>query len=146
MATAPRGFSVHGGTGRSITFPLPHSLSAPARARRLTRRLLDRWGLAGDYAARVEVVVSELVTNAVCHARPDVRITWRALSRDGRTRVRVEVADGGPCHGSSLCSDRPADEKGRGIVVMQALASAHGTAQCANGGTVRWVEIATPWR
>ncbi|MEU6578698.1 ATP-binding protein [Streptomyces sp. NPDC046805] len=138
------GMSARSRADRSLTCPLPHSLSAPTRARRMTRRLLDRWGLNGDYAASVEVVVSELVTNAVCHARPDIRITWRILSRDGRAHVRVEVADGGPSGDASVCSDRPADEQGRGTLVIDALASDHGTVQCAMGGALHWVEIAVP--
>ncbi|MEU0600011.1 ATP-binding protein [Streptomyces sp. NPDC006393] len=143
-ARRPRA-SVRGRAGPALTCPLPHSLAAPGRARRLTRRLLDRWGLDGDFAARVEVLVSELVTNAVCHALPDLRITWRMLSRDGRTHVRVEVADGGPARGSSVCSDRPSDERGRGTLVMDALASGHGMERCGTGGTLHWVEVAAPW-
>ncbi|MGW0087236.1 ATP-binding protein [Streptomyces sp. NPDC003393] len=134
--------SARGRSGLALTCPLPHSLSAPARARRLTRRLLDGWGFDGDFAARMEVVVSELVTNAVSHALPDLRITWRMLSRDGRTHVRVEVADGGPSRGSSACSDRPSDERGRGAVVVDALASDHGTERCVTGGTLHWAEVA----
>ncbi|WP_327271015.1 ATP-binding protein [Streptomyces sp. NBC_01224] len=46
-----------------------------SRARRLTRCLLNPWGLSWDYGARLEVVVSELVTNAVRYALPDLGIT-----------------------------------------------------------------------
>ncbi|MFD4944655.1 ATP-binding protein [Streptomyces sp. NPDC058409] len=123
---------------RSLTCPLPHSVSSPARARRLTRCLLNRWGLSGDYGARVEVVVSELVTNAVCYALPDLGITWQMFSRDGRSMVRVEVTDGGPA------VVRPELEHGRGTQVMDALACARGAGQRGEGRFVRWVEVAPP--
>ncbi|MFD4949935.1 ATP-binding protein [Streptomyces sp. NPDC058409] len=127
---------------RSRTFPLPHSISAPARARRLPRCLLNRWGLNGDYAARVEVVVSELVTNAVCYALPDLGITWQVFSYDGRSRVRVEVTDGGPASPAAVCPERPAEQRGRGTRVLDALACARGAGQRGEGRFVRWVEVA----
>ncbi|MFJ7494391.1 ATP-binding protein [Streptomyces sp. NPDC097727] len=114
---------------RSLTCPLPHSISLPARARRLTRCLLNRWGLSGDYGARVEVVVSELVTNAFCYVLPDLGITWQMFSRDGRSMVRVEVTDGGPAGPAPVCPERPAPERGRGIQVMGVLACARGAGQ-----------------
>ncbi|MGW2935652.1 ATP-binding protein [Streptomyces sp. NPDC001156] len=111
-------------------------------ARRLTLPLLHRWGVNGDCAARVELVVSELVTNAVCHARPDVRITWKVVSRDGRPAVRVEVVDGGPADGAlSPCPVRGADEGGRGITVITVLASRRGTLRGEGGTTVWWAEV-----
>lgn len=130
--------------GRAFTCPLPHSVFAASRARRLTLSLLRHWGVNGDYVVRAAVVVFELVTNAVCHASAEVRISWKMLSRHGQSSIRVEVADGGPAEGSSPCPDRPAEESGRGTVVIAALASQHGVFTGPDGATVRWAEIVVP--
>ncbi|MFF0110595.1 hypothetical protein [Streptomyces hirsutus] len=60
---------------RSLTWSLPCTTDAPARARRLTRRLLHDWGFDDEYTCRTEAVVAELVGNALSHARPGVRVT-----------------------------------------------------------------------
>ncbi|MEU5492290.1 ATP-binding protein, partial [Streptomyces sp. NPDC020196] len=64
--------------------------AAPGRARRLARRALSRWGL-DDLSDEVELLVSEVVTNAVRYAeRP---VTLRLLRTD---ILRCEVADDAP--------------------------------------------------
>ncbi|MET8469040.1 ATP-binding protein [Streptomyces sp. NPDC006422] len=72
---------------------------AAAHARRRTRRFLDRLRppMSGEDAANVELVVSELVTNAVRHARgPFCTLQLRALP-DGIV-VTVGDADRRPPH------------------------------------------------
>ncbi|MFD7872506.1 SpoIIE family protein phosphatase, partial [Microbacterium sp. NPDC059771] len=64
--------------------------AAPGRARRLARRALDRWGLE-DLSDAVELLISEVVTNAVRYAeRP---VTLRLLRTDV---LRCEVGDDSP--------------------------------------------------
>lgn len=82
--------------------------------------LLTAWGL-GEQASLGELVVSELLANAVCHGEVPV---WMALSADGGV-LRVEVHDGG--------AGRPVrrhpgsgDECGRGLALLDALIEVHG--------------------
>jgi len=89
-------------------------------ARRRVRVMLAAWGL-GEQASLGELVVSELVSNAVCHGETPI---WMRLSAAGG-ELRVEVHDGG--------AGRPVrkhagggDEGGRGLEVLDGLIEVHG--------------------
>ncbi|GAA2462708.1 ATP-binding protein [Streptomyces macrosporus] len=126
---------------RSLTWPLPCTADAPARARRLTRKLLHDWGLGDEYTCRAEAVVAELVGNALTHARPDIHITWRLVRDTEQPSVRVEVTDGGPAP-SPADADYDPDEHGRGHLIVTALASRWGTApRKGRHGCTRWAQI-----
>ncbi|WP_431962505.1 ATP-binding protein [Actinacidiphila sp. bgisy160] len=104
---------------------LAHRPAAPAEARRLTREALQRWKVPAETADEVLLVVSELVTNAVEHARPPIVLHVDRDSPGGQ--VRVEVTDGGPAASkgewAASCSD---SEHGRGLSIVHQVASAHG--------------------
>ncbi|MFD7968356.1 SpoIIE family protein phosphatase [Streptomyces clavifer] len=110
--------------------------AAPGRARRLARRALSRWGL-DDLADEVELLVSEVVTNAVRYAeRP---VTLRLLRTD---ILRCEVGDDSP----QLPRQRRArdtDEGGRGLFLVNRLARRWGATRLSTGKVV-WFEMATP--
>ena len=61
------------------------------QARRFVDETLRRWE-CDDLLDTVELLVSELVTNAVIHARSDVDVSVQLLT----DRVRIEVADQSP--------------------------------------------------
>ncbi|WP_406724025.1 ATP-binding protein [Streptomyces sp. GD-15H] len=127
---------------RSLTWSLPCTADAPARARQITRRLLHDWGLTGEYTCRTEVVVAELVGNALTHARPGVRVTWRLVRDTEQPAVRVEVTDGGPTR-SPADTDRDTDEHGRGRLIVASLASRWGTYRRPDRhGRTYWAQIA----
>ncbi|MFK8907118.1 SpoIIE family protein phosphatase [Streptomyces sp. YS-3] len=109
--------------------------SAPGRARRLARRALDRWGLE-ELTDSVELLVSEVVTNAVRYAeRP---VTLRLLRTDV---LRCEVGDDSP----QLPRQRRArdtDEGGRGLFLVNRLARRWGATRLS-GGKVVWFELPT---
>jgi anti-sigma regulatory factor (Ser/Thr protein kinase) len=121
-------------TGVELQFAL--SASAPRKARKAAEATLRRWQ-AGP-PERVQsalLVVSELVTNAVRHARTD--ITMRLRCNDDR--IVVEVGD----HDSRLprIANDPADrESGRGLQMVAALAHRWGV-RPARAGKVVWVEL-----
>lgn len=126
---------------RSLTWSLPCTADAPARARQITHRLLHDWGLTDEHTCRTEAVVAELVSNAISHARPGVRVTWRLVRDAEQPSVRVEVADGGPT-AAPADTDRDPDEHGRGHLIVAALASRWGTGPRRDRrGCIRWAQI-----
>ncbi|WP_326656548.1 ATP-binding SpoIIE family protein phosphatase [Streptomyces sp. NBC_00385] len=105
-----------------------------ARARRLVRgRLLD-WELP-DAVEAAELMVSEIVTNAVKHGRTH-HIGLR-LVRTGA--LLCEVTDDEPAP-ATLLDAAADDESGRGLVLVSSLAREWGTSTTARGKTV-WFEL-----
>lgn len=106
-------------------------------ARAAVKENCHRWGYGCLYDDAA-LIVSELVCNAVRHAGTDIGLTL--MSR--RRGLRVEVSDG------STRPIRPriattADEGGRGLALVDALASHHGVRSAPGGKTV-WAELDTP--
>ncbi|NUK16170.1 ATP-binding SpoIIE family protein phosphatase [Streptomyces lunaelactis] len=108
-----------------------------ARARRLVRGQLRAWGLA-EVTETAELLVSELVTNAVRHARG--RRAELRLVRAGS--LLCEVADEDHTL-PTLLDARPDGERGRGLRVVSSLAREWGTSRTSDGKTV-WFELALP--
>ncbi|EPH43680.1 hypothetical protein STRAU_3254 [Streptomyces aurantiacus JA 4570] len=107
--------------------------ATPARARRLARSALERWGLT-DLNDAVELLVSEVVTNAVRYAtRP---ITLRLLRTDV---LRCEVGDDVP-QLPRLRQARATDEGGRGLYLVNRLARRWGATRLSTGKVV-WFEL-----
>ncbi|MHC5258697.1 ATP-binding SpoIIE family protein phosphatase [Streptomyces sp. UC4497] len=110
--------------------------AAPGRARRLARSALDRWGLE-DLTDSVELLVSEVVTNAVRYAtRP---VTLRLLRTDV---LRCEVGDDVP-QLPRLRQARATDEGGRGLYLVNRLARRWGATRLSTGKVV-WFELPVP--
>ncbi|MGK5498050.1 SpoIIE family protein phosphatase [Streptomyces sp. URMC 125] len=106
------------------------------QARRLARRALERWGLE-DLTDSVELLVSEVVTNAVRYAeRP---ITLRLLRTDV---LRCEVGDDVP-QLPRLRQARATDEGGRGLYLVNRLARRWGATRLSTGKVV-WFEFPMP--
>ncbi|MFG2513013.1 SpoIIE family protein phosphatase [Streptomyces sp. NPDC048584] len=109
---------------------------APGRARRLARRALSRWGME-ELSDTVELLVSEVVTNAVRYAtRP---VTLRLLRTDV---LRCEVGDDVP-QLPRLRQARATDEGGRGLYLVNRLARRWGTTRLSTGKVV-WFELDQP--
>jgi len=107
--------------------------SAPGRARRLARRALSRWGME-EMTDSVELLVSEVVTNAVRYAtRP---VTLRLLRTDV---LRCEVGDDVP-QLPRLRQARATDEGGRGLYLVNKLARRWGATRLSTGKVV-WFEL-----
>jgi anti-sigma regulatory factor (Ser/Thr protein kinase) len=119
---------------------LPPERSAAARARRFTREATARWNLDPDVLADAELLVSELVTNAVLHARSPALLT---LERVG-DRLRVTVADASAVR--PRLRDYGADAvTGRGIFLVDQLSERWGVDGAADGhpGKRVWCELST---
>ncbi|WP_328535859.1 SpoIIE family protein phosphatase [Streptomyces sp. NBC_00344] len=106
-----------------------------SRARRLVRDRLLRWGRP-DSAETAELMVSELVTNAVKNGRTQ-QIRLRLVRTDA---LLCEVSDDEPAP-AALLNASADDEFGRGLLVVSSLARAWGTSTNAHGKTV-WFEQA----
>lgn len=115
--------------------------SSPASARRFVRRLLESWDL-GELNEVVELLVSEVVTNVVRHARTDGSIVV-SRTEDG---VRVEVIDSAGGEPAPL-SPEPRQPTGRGLRIVDTMSTRWGVeaATDAIGKTV-WFEVSRPPR
>jgi PAS domain S-box-containing protein len=83
-----------------------------------------------------ELLASELVTNAVLHARTEVEV--RVWSHEGQVRVRV--GDNRPDCPLVPRESRPYAGAGRGLAVVEELASSHG-AHIGEGRKTVWFEL-----
>lgn len=108
------------GTLPAYTETLPRTSESVSDGRRLVGLALNVWGMDADLRYSAEVVVSELLTNAVQHARRDsVRVTVTRLS-DGR--VQVAVVDLCRMHPRRRAA-RANEENGRGLEIVDTLSS-----------------------
>jgi anti-sigma regulatory factor (Ser/Thr protein kinase) len=116
---------------------LPCDASSVGKARRLLRNELAAFDNADpDFADAAGLLVSELVTNAVVHARTDV--TLHVAVRRGV--LRIEVTDGSPVVPSAR---RPTalTGTGRGLQLVDHLADRWGVVKARKGKTI-WFELA----
>ncbi|MFI8185192.1 ATP-binding protein [Actinacidiphila glaucinigra] len=124
-------------TARHSSWPLTHELTSVGRARRLVTAQAGGWGL-GDLADTLELLVSELVTNALRHARGPVRLNLRIQD----AFLRCEVEDISPRTPVRRIAGSAA-EGGRGIDILALLSDAWGTDRTATGKTT-WFELTVP--
>ncbi|WP_199896756.1 ATP-binding SpoIIE family protein phosphatase [Streptomyces niger] len=116
---------------------LPIAASEASRARRLVRDQLADWGLESA-ADTAELLVSEVVTNAVRHAHTQ-HVVLRLVRTDA---LLCEVSDDDHSL-PQLLSVTDEDEYGRGLRVVSRLAREWGTSRTATGKTV-WFEQSLP--
>jgi anti-sigma regulatory factor (Ser/Thr protein kinase) len=119
-------------------FDLPSNLEAPAIARQLVRN--HAVGLVADeVVADAELLVSELVTNAVQHGRPTIILS--VCVKQGSIGASIED------QGSTtwVVPDCPVDAdatSGRGLMIVGALASQWGIdSRSPDPGKRVWFEL-----
>jgi anti-sigma regulatory factor (Ser/Thr protein kinase) len=107
-------------------------------ARLLTLNRLDAWGIphhttASDNAA---AIVAELAANAVTHGRVPGRDFALELALSEWEIIRIEVTDTRTEERRPVALRRPAldDEYGRGLQLVEALASGWGVKERLDGG------------
>lgn len=110
------------------------------RARGALSKALADWGLTAVEDAAL-VVLSELLTNAVVHARvpPGREIETRFLPQPNGVRIQVDDADG---RRPRLC-DQSA-EGGRGLVLVAGLSDCWGVSERNGVGKSVWAVLTAP--
>ena len=113
---------------------LPAEPMSASRARTFLRELLASWH-AEEFEEPAALLTSELVTNAVLHARSAVEVTVRLA--DGQLWVGVsDAAAGLPVRKHY----GPEAATGRGLLLVERIASAWGS-QSSTTGKVVWFEL-----
>ncbi|WP_062008851.1 SpoIIE family protein phosphatase [Streptomyces hygroscopicus] len=120
-----------------------HDFHAVAEVRGFLHDLLGRWEVL-PLLDDLEVLTSEVVTNALIHAHSEVELRLREYP----DRIRVEVRDSNPYPPvpTALLEDEVSNqeaESGRGLLIVDALASAWGSSPAGRGKTT-WFELAIP--
>jgi anti-sigma regulatory factor (Ser/Thr protein kinase) len=130
----------------ALDFDLDPEPSSSRAARARVHDALAKWD-GGELVDPVELLVSELVTNAVVHVGADVRLRLERLPAG----VRVRVFDAGDDTLSARRRDVPPDSpSGRGLLIVDNVADRWGVERTASGKQV-WFElsyrgVARRWR
>jgi CheY-like chemotaxis protein/anti-sigma regulatory factor (Ser/Thr protein kinase) len=120
---------------RSAVFRVSDRADEIAAARRFVSHHGHTWGY-DEVLDDALIVVSELVTNAIMHARSacDLRL------KDADQILRIEVIDGG--RGSpELQRPNPSAEHGRGLLLVSAMCEAWGVDTLDDGRKMVWAEV-----
>ncbi|WP_327725614.1 SpoIIE family protein phosphatase [Streptomyces europaeiscabiei] len=122
--------------GQVATWDIPADPAAVAQARKNVSAQVAEWGLEEALFA-TELVVSELVTNAIRYGEPPIQLR---LIHDRTLICEVTDASNTAPH---LRRARVFDEGGRGLLLVAQLTQGWGTRQSSTGKTI-WAEQALP--
>jgi anti-sigma regulatory factor (Ser/Thr protein kinase) len=121
-----------------------HAPSSAAAARRELGADLTDWGLPAAVIDDAELVVSELIGNAVRYGRPlpgnVLRVAWAVESGC----LVLKVTDGGSPQTPRFREAGPFDVRGRGLAIVDALARKWGVDRHENGAgpvSTVWAEL-----
>jgi anti-sigma regulatory factor (Ser/Thr protein kinase) len=123
------------------TVRLPAAPSSAALVRHHIAADLALSAVAPAIIEDVALVATELVTNAIRHADPlpggQVIVAWQL----GQRAVTVRVSDGGATSAPRIRHPSPKDTSGRGLALVEAIATRWGIEDGA-GSTTVWAELA----
>jgi anti-sigma regulatory factor (Ser/Thr protein kinase) len=121
------------GPDHVASWQLPSDPAVVSQARVLASRCLEGWGLE-DPVFTAEVIVSELVTNAIRHASGPIQL--RLIRQNA---LICEVADSSSTS-PRLRHARTTDEGGRGLFLVAQLSRRWGTRYTPDGKII-WAEL-----
>lgn len=96
-------------------------------------------GVIPDVVEDAQLLATELVSNAVDHARSGGSLCVRRCN--GGSVVRLEIDDGRPDLDLKLGGESPAGGRGRGLLLVDAISCRWGVARDDDRKTV-WADIA----
>ena len=128
----------HSGPERAWQAWLPAADQAAGLARQATREVLGAWRL-GHLEETAVLLVSELVTNSVRHARNAGTLALRLETAGNGLRIEVHDADS---RWPQPSTPTGLDESGFGFVLVEALTDKWGVSDTALGKAV-WAELHT---
>lgn len=114
---------------------LDHDPASARAARAFVAEVLEN-SPARDCAEVARLLVNELVTNALLHARSPMEITVRVEA----DAVRVDVQDGAD-RLPVLLADPGDAIAGRGLHIVEELAARWGAERLPSGGKTVWFEL-----
>jgi anti-sigma regulatory factor (Ser/Thr protein kinase) len=115
---------------------LPGDVTTPAAARRFVRSALESVEADPVVVETAELLTTELVTNAIVHAGGKSHLFIRAA----KGVVRVEITDPDDRLPAMAAPDTDSPG-GRGLVIVNGLASAWGVQTTSKGGKTVWFEL-----
>jgi len=126
---------------RHATLEIVPGLRAPRTARTFTGETLARWDVQPPDVEAAQLVVSELVTNALLHAPESRAITLQLLAGDNSVEVRV--SDEGLTAPERQDPSDPGSgiDSGRGVWIVDAFTAHWGTERDEHGGKTVWCEV-----
>jgi hypothetical protein len=123
---------------RTAVFEVPPSATALSDARRFAAATLAEWDLPGSVAEDAILIVSELVTNAIVHGRPPVRLRLVRAPRE----LAIEVDDDAGAIPRKLHASLD-DINGRGLAIVAEIGSRWAARANGRGKTV-WSTLPIP--
>jgi anti-sigma regulatory factor (Ser/Thr protein kinase) len=124
-------------TGLRARFDLVPAVESARAGRRAVSAVLTGWGLPAYAIDDAVLIVSELVTNAVLHAREEASLELEIGY--GEQWLRLSLADGSAVRPLARQAAR-GDESGRGMAIINALSDRWGV-EDHRGGKRIWFEV-----
>ncbi|HEY0639003.1 MAG TPA: ATP-binding protein [Pseudonocardiaceae bacterium] len=118
---------------------LPSIVTAPRAARHLVKHLLEVWN-SGHSVTDAQLLVTELVSNAVDHAGGEASLSLQLTLSDGW--LRISLADGSSIRPIVRELDHTSP-RGRGMQLVAAIAGRWGC-EDHEGGKRVWFELGPP--
>lgn len=119
----------------SVAITLPAEPRSVTAGRQFTAKTLAEWGYP-EHAETACLLVSEILTNAISHARAPIKLRMHRSA----TEIVTEISDDSPRLPQRRLAG-PGDESGRGLILVEALATQWGTRPAPAGKTF-WFTIA----
>lgn len=115
---------------------LPHTLASVRAARETLTGDLAARGIPAEAVDDAVLVVSEILSNALKHARPlesgQLQVSWVV----GSGAIEIRVTDGGSSQQPNIQAPSLSSLGGRGLSIVDSLCSDWGVRQDADGNTV----------